>query len=127
MKTLLSIVALLVLQACAVLGTSPESQINQGARTHTAATTLASTLLERRKITLAQAQNYRGMLGSASTALDNSAKTLSACRAMTGSNIASRPDPCQQTVSTDVNLALSVLLEIEKTLQLEAAKTGEAK
>lgn len=127
MKTLLSIVALLVLQACAVLGNSPEAQINQGAQTHTAATTLATTLLERRKITLAQAQSYRGMLGSASTALDSSAKTLAACRTMTGSNIAMRPDPCAQTVTSDVNLALSVLLEIEKRLQVEAAKTGEAK
>lgn len=107
------------LQGCAVLGTTPEAQITQGAQTHTAATTLATALLERRKITTAQAVSYRAMLGTASAALDGSAKTLANCRATT--NSAARPDPCQQAVTTDVNLALRVLTEIEKTLLAQDA------
>ena len=121
MKLIIATIAFLFLQACAVLGTSPEAQLAKGAQTHTAATTLAANLLERRKITTAQAVNYRAMLGTASTALDSSAKTLTACRALNSNNPAVKPDPCQQTISTDVNLAVSVLTEIEKTLLAQEA------
>ena len=123
MKLIFASIAFVFLQACAVMGTSPESQLAKGAQTHTAATTLATALLERRKITTAQAVDYRAMLGTANTALDGSAKRLEACRALNSATPAVKPDPCALSVSADVNLALSVLTEIERTLLAqEAAK-----
>ena len=113
---------LVLLTACAVMGASPESQIKRGADTQTAATDLATTLLQRNKITVVQAQSYRDMLKTASAALDSSAATLRACRAIDTKPMDNGADPCQQTVATDVNLALAVLSEIEKTLQQQAAK-----
>jgi hypothetical protein len=121
-KTLMSIyLAAMLLAACAVMGTSPESQITRGAQTHTAATNLTAALLQRNKITLEQAKQYRAMLGTASAALDGSAQTLQACRVINGPPAAA-PDPCQQNISTDTALALAILTEIEKTLQAQAAK-----
>lgn len=112
-----------MLTACAVLGPTPEAQIKRGADTQTAAVNLAASLLQRQKISLAQAQSYRAMLGTASAALDVSAGTLRACRSVSVAPVpAGAADPCQQTISADVGLALSVLTEIEKTLQAQAAK-----
>lgn len=102
---------------CAAVGGSPESQIQRGAQTHTAATNLAANLLQRDKITVAQAKSYRGMLGTASDALDTAYKQLADCRKRTGSTPATSPDPCQGNIAADVNLALSVLTEIERTLK----------
>jgi hypothetical protein len=113
--------AAVLLAACAVMGSTPEAQLIRGAETHTAATNLTISLLQRNKITVTQAGVYRGMLGTASAALDSSAAALRACRAISGPTVAA-PDPCQQNVTADVNLALAVLTEIEKTLQTQAAK-----
>lgn len=122
MKLIFASIAFVFLQACAVMGTSPESQLAKGAQTHTAATSLATALLERRKITTAQAVDYRAMLGTANTALDGSAKRLTACRTL-NSGAPAKPDPCALSVSADVNLALSVLTEIERTLLAQEAAT----
>lgn len=122
MKRFIAIVLAVVLSGCAVMGASPEAQIKRGADTQTAATDLTATLLQRNKITVVQAQSYRAMLGTASAALDGSAATLRACRAIDTKPPANGGDPCQQTVAGDVSLALAVLTEIEKTLQQQAAK-----
>ena len=121
MKAIFATIAFVFLQACAVMGSTPEAQIAKGAQTHTAATTLATALLERRKITTAQDKDYRDMLGTASTALDGSAKRLQACRALNTGKPVATPDPCAVGVSADVNLALSVLSEIERTLLAQQA------
>jgi hypothetical protein len=116
------IFAMIRLSACAVMGSSPEAQITQGAQAHTAASSLAANLLERNKITLDQAKNYRAMLGTASAALDGSAATLRACRTANAGAPGAVPDPCAVTVTTDVNLALAVLSQIETALKAQAAK-----
>jgi hypothetical protein len=121
-KFLSALVLSALLYACAVMGTTPEAQIERGANTHAAASSLVLSLLDRRKITLAQAQHYRGMLGTASAALDGSAATLKACRAVTVPAPAGGPDKCQQNISADINLSLVILAEIETTLKKQAAK-----
>jgi hypothetical protein len=120
--SMIVVFAAVQLAACAVMGSSPEAQVTQGAQAHTAASTLAANLLERNKITLAQAQSYRAMLGTASAALDGSAATLRACRTANAGAPGAVPDPCAVTVTTDVNLALGVLTQIEAALKAQAAK-----
>jgi hypothetical protein len=113
--------AAVLLAACAVMGSTPEAQAQRGAQTHAAASRLTYALLQRNKITTAQAQQYTAMLDTANAALEASKKTLIACRATTVP-VTGKPDPCQQTVSADTGLALSILTEIEKTLQAQSAK-----
>lgn len=119
--TAFTLILCIVLAAgCAVLGTSPEEQIKRGAETITSGANLTGTLLQRKKITVAQAKDYRAMMGTASAALDTSNATLVACRKTTTSTQKTIPDPCAQNISTDVNLALSILTQIESTLAAKA-------
>ena len=103
--------------ACALMGTTPESQLQNGARTFTSGVNLLSSSFERGKITKEQAQNYRAMLSSTNATLDTSLKALKECRAKTGSTQKTSPDPCAQTVAADVNLSLGILTQIESTLK----------
>lgn len=117
------ITALLVsvaLVACAVTGTalgpSPEAQIVNGANAVTAATTLATVLLKNDRITVTQAKGYRSMLGTASGHLDTVNAALLTCRKNTGSTSATKPDPCAPGIAADIQLALSIVGEVKKTL-----------
>jgi hypothetical protein len=121
MKRILAVIALAVgLSACAitgqVFGPSPEAQIQTGAQTLTAVTTIATALLKNDRITVEQAKNYRGILGTASTHLDAAAATLKRCRQATGSSASTRPDPCAPGIMADIGLAISIVGELRKTL-----------
>lgn len=115
-KAQLMIIVLLAIGACAQLGGSPESQIKTGADSLTATTTLATVLLRNDRITVDQAKSYRVMLGAASTALDDSNKTLLDCRKKTGSTQAATPDPCQPAVADVIKVALDSITNVKKTL-----------
>ncbi len=115
------LIALLLLAGCAVtgslLGSSPESQIVNGANSVTAAATLASTLLRNDKINVAQAKSYSGILHTVSGHLDVANGSLLKCRASTGSTSKTSPDPCAASVADDISLALSLTADIQKTLK----------
>lgn len=115
MKILLAL-ALLALSACSTLSISPEQQIRDGSNSVTAAATVAGTLLRVEKITKAQAQSYRDVLGTAGKHLDVAFATLAACRVRTASSPATSPDPCQPTVASDIALGVSIAAEVSKTL-----------
>lgn len=121
MKKLVAAFALLVLAACttvgSVIGPTPEAQIANGATAHTAATTLATSLLKNDRITVAQAKSFRVLLGASSTALDDANVTLLACRKATGSSSTARPDPCQPGVSDVIRLALDGIANVRRTLE----------
>lgn len=121
MRNIITAVFLAVaLAACAVTGTalgpSPEAQIVNGANAVTAATTLATVLLRNDRITVTQAKGYRSILGTASGHLDTANTMLLQCRKGTGSTSAVKPDPCAPSVMADIQLALSVVGEVRKTL-----------
>lgn len=115
-----------IVTGCAMLGTPPEQQIRDGANSLTSATNLAIGLYQRDRMTAAQAKAYRGMLGTASDALDVTAADLAACRAMTGSTQTTNPDPCKQNVATDLNLVTSVLNQLEATMKAKEAEAVKA-
>jgi hypothetical protein len=117
MKFIRSVLLAVALAGCAAMGGPPESQIKSGADKVTAGANLTLALLKRDKITVAQAKNYRALLGTASSALDDAAAALEACRKKTGSTSSTAPDPCKRTVTADINLVASILDEIESTLK----------
>lgn len=106
---------------CAITGTAlgptPEHQILNGANAVTAATVLATSLLRVNKITVVQAKGYRAILGTASGHLDAANVTLLDCRKRTASTSVTSPDPCVATIAADINLAVSVVGEVQKTLK----------
>lgn len=115
------VVALAMAAGCAITGTAfgptPEAQIRNGANAATAATVLATSLLRVDKITVVQAKGYRSILGTASGHLDAANVTLLDCRKRTASTSLTSPDPCGATIAADINLAVSVVGEVSKTLK----------
>lgn len=120
MKKLLAILVLTLLAGCAITGTvfgpTPEAQIAAGARSVTAAATLATVLLKNDRITVTQAKSYSSILHTASGHLDTANATLVTCRRATGSTAAIKPDPCGPSIAADIGLAVSVVGEVQKTL-----------
>lgn len=120
-KIITAVFLAVALTACAVTGTalgpSPEAQIVNGANAVKAVTTLATDLLKRDRITVTQAKGYRSILGTASGHLDTTNATLLACRKGTGSTSATKPDPCAGSVLADIQLALSLTEEVQRTLK----------
>lgn len=111
--------------ACAVtggtLGPSPEAQIVNGANAVAAAATVGGVLLKNGQITVTQAKGYRAILGTASEHLDAAAGALQACRSKTKSTAQTSPDPCAPTVQGDIMLAISVIAEVQKTLNARSS------
>lgn len=105
------------LASCTLLPSSPEKQIFTGANSVAASANLTTSLLQRKKITVAQAKDYREMMRTASAALDNSQAALVACRKQTLSTQESVPDPCKGDLVADINLATAILGQIEATLR----------
>lgn len=121
MKKLFAVAVLaLVMSACAITGTvfgpTPEAQIVTGANAVTAAATVATTLLKNDRITVTQAKSYRAILGTASSHLDAAQATLLECRKATASTSVAKPDPCAPGIAADISLAISVVAEVQKTL-----------
>lgn len=121
MKKLIAVAVLaLAVAGCAVTGAvfgpTPEAQIQTGAQAVTAATVLATTLLKNDRITVAQAKGYRAILGTASSHLDSANAVLVDCRKKTGSTSAVKPDPCAPGIMSDIQLAVSVVSEVQRTL-----------
>ena len=116
MKKLIGVVVLTLVSACSTFSTSPEQQIRDGSNAVTASATVAATLLRVDKISKAQAQSYRDVLGTAGKHLDIAFAALVACRTKTGSTPATKPDPCAPSVMSDISLGLSIAAEVSKTL-----------
>ena len=114
----LAIALVLTIAGCATgpFSASPESQIEVGAVTLTATTTLATVLLKNDKISVSQAKSYRVMLGAASTALDEANATLMACRKTTLTTASTSADPCQLAVTDVIKLALDSISNVKRTL-----------
>ncbi len=118
----IAVVAILALglAACAItggtFGSTPEAQIAAGARSVTAATTLATVLLKNNKITTVQAKGYSGILHTASDHLDAANATLVTCRKNTGEQAGSAKDGCAPGVVDDIRLAATVVGEVKKVL-----------
>lgn len=121
MKALKYLLVGLLLASCAELQTvvfpqSPEAMIAAGASALTATTTVTTIALRNNKITTEQAVGFRGMLGAASTALNDSNKSLLECRAATGSSSTSNPDPCKPKVVDLVKLALDSIANVKRVV-----------
>jgi len=121
MKMIRIALAALLLSACAefstaVLPQSPESQIAAGANALTTATTVTTVALRNDKITTIQAKNYSAMLHAAGNSLDDANAALLKCRTATGSNSATNPDPCKQSVVTIIQLALDSIANVKRTV-----------
>lgn len=120
-KIVTALLLAVALLGCAVTGTalgpSPEAQIVNGANAVTAATTLATVLLKRDRITVTQAKGYRSILGTASNHLDTANTMLLQCRKGTQSTSAAKPDPCAPSVLSDIQLAVSIVGEVQSTLK----------
>lgn len=117
MKLIQGLLFAALLASCSVMTTSPEQQIRDGANTVTVTATVASTLLRVEKISKAQAASYLAVLKTAGSHLDVAFKTLSDCRAKTGSTPQSNPDPCKASLQSDINLGVSVAAEVKKALE----------
>lgn len=120
-KMFASALLALAISACAitggVFGPTPEAQIATGARSVTAAATLATVLLKNNRITVVQAKSYSSILHTASGHLDQANATLVTCRRATGSTSLTQPDPCAPSIAADIGLAVSVVGEVSKTLR----------
>ncbi len=108
---------ILALTSCALFTTSPEEQIRTGANTVSSGAKLTTSRLANKKITPEQANNYRDMLRTGQAMLHTADKELVACRKETGSVSTTTPDPCKRGVILDIELATSILSEVEATLR----------
>lgn len=121
MKKYLAVFVFALLTGCAVtgglFGSSPETQIVNGANAVTAITTIATTLLRNDKITVIQAKGYQTILHSARDTLIDTNNTLVECRERTSSNEKTSPDPCAATVAADIKLVLSVISDVETAVK----------
>jgi hypothetical protein len=119
-KTYIVMCAAALMVACSAITQiglpSPEAQIKAGADTISATTQTATRLLQTQSITVAQAQSYRAMLGSAAEALKDVNTDLVACRAATNSNEKTSPDPCYAKVKDVLVIALDNIAAMKRTL-----------
>lgn len=102
--------------ACGVLPVTPEQQIRDGANSVTVGATIAGSLLQVDKITKAQAVSYRAILGTAGKHLDTAFDDLKKCRAKTGSNEKTTPDPCKPSVQADIDLGTRIAADVKRTM-----------
>lgn len=120
-KLLLTFGFTLLLAGCAVtggfFGPTPEAQIVTGANAVRAAATIAADLLQKNRITVAQAKSYSAILHTASGHLDVANAVLTSCRSKTGSTQKASPDPCAASIASDIALAISVVGEVQKTMK----------
>jgi len=110
-------IAMLAFVACAMFSTSPEAQIKSSANTLTASAKLATFRLQSKAITPAQARNYADAMRVGEAILKDANVTLLSCRKATNSTEATLPDPCKGNVELDVNLAATILTQVEATLK----------
>lgn len=120
MKKYLALFALTFVAACAtsgqLFGPTPEAQIVTGANAITATVGVATVLLKNDKITVSQAKGYRAIIGAADDHLKATHAKLVACRQATGSSSKSSPDPCRASIADDVQLVLTTISEVQRTL-----------
>jgi hypothetical protein len=120
MKKLLAVACLALVTACAtsgnLFGPTPEAQIVTGANAITATVGVATVLLKNDKITVVQAKGYRAIIGAADDHLKATNARLVDCRKTTGSTSKANPDPCKATIADDIQLVLTTVGEVQKTL-----------
>jgi len=108
---------MLALTSCAILSPSPESQILTGANSITAGANLTTAKLRSKSISVDQAKNYRDTMRLAEAMLKDANVALVACRKATASTPQSLPDPCKNNIALDIQLATTILAEVEATLR----------
>jgi len=110
-------VLMLALTSCAIFSPSPESQILTSANSITAGANLTTAKLRSKSISVDQAKNYRDTMRLAEAMLKDANVALVACRKATNSKPETTPDPCKKNIALDIQLATTILAEVEATLR----------